>query len=456
MAVVSTPWPPDGYRRYLLGVLMLILAFSYVDRLALGLVLQEIKMDLDLSDAQLGLLSGIAFALFYSAMGIPIARWADRGDRVMIIALCAALWSVAVMICGFAASFLQLMLIRVVVAVGEAGCIPPAHSLIADAFSRQERPRALAIYCLGGPLSFIIGYFIAGWLNESQGWRVTFVVLGMVGLILPVVAWLTLREPRRASIRLHRASTQSRGVIARSNADASRQLSLKQLSVLLWRNTTFRHLLLCFSVMQFFSYGVGQWTPAFFIRSHGLQTGELGTWFAVIFGGGGVIGTYLGGTLASRGAAADERVQLKAMAIVLSSFGLISAATYLAPNRYVAFACMTLAAVAGAAINGPLFATIQTVVPARMRAVSIAIIFLFANLIGMGLGPLAAGALSDALRPHFADESLRYALLALCPGYWWAGWHLWQGAKTVVDDLAATLAEESEEPASASIAVRPI
>ncbi|MBL8266488.1 spinster family MFS transporter [Steroidobacter sp.] len=438
MALVTAAWPPHMYRRYMLGVLMLILAFSYVDRLALGLVLQDIKVALDLSDAQLGLLSGIAFALFYSAVGIPLARWADRGDRVLIISACAALWSVAVIVCGFAASFLQLMLIRVAVAVGEAGCIPPAHSLIADEFSRRERPRALAIYCLGGPLSFIIGYFIAGWLNELYGWRVTFIALGMVGLILPVVAWLTLHEPRRASRHLNDTSMQS-------GTDASAQLAFGELSVLLWRNLTFRHLLFCFSVMQFFSYGVGQWTPAFFIRSHGLQTGELGSWFALIFGGGGLIGTYLGGALASRGAATNERVQLGAMAIVLSSFGIISAATYLAPNLYVAFTLMALAAVAGAAINGPLFATIQTVVPSRIRAVSVAIIYLFANLIGMGLGPFAAGALSDALRPHFAEESLRYALLALCPGYCWAAWHLWQAGKTVACDLAATRAEESEQ-----------
>ena len=177
-----------AYKKYLLAVLLLLLAFSYVDRLALGLVLQDVKVDLDLSDAQLGLLTGIAFALFYSLMGIPIARWADRGDRVKIIAISGAVWSIAVVLCGFAENFLQLMLIRVVVAVGEAGCIPPAHSLIADHFSRQERPRALAIYCLGGPLSFIIGYFLAGWLNELYGWRMTFVLLGLPGVLVGALA----------------------------------------------------------------------------------------------------------------------------------------------------------------------------------------------------------------------------------------------------------------------------
>src|SRR5580704_16172504 len=167
------------YKKYLLGVLLVILAFNSVDGLALGLVLQDIKVDLSLTDSQLGLLSGIAFALFYSVMGIPIARWADRGNRVTIISLTAAVWSVMVALCGMAASFTQLLLIRVGVAIGEAGCIPPAHSLIADYFGRAERPKAVAIYMLAGSLTTLIGYFVAGWLSEFYGWRAMFILLGL-------------------------------------------------------------------------------------------------------------------------------------------------------------------------------------------------------------------------------------------------------------------------------------
>src|SRR5687767_13558141 len=177
------------YKNYLLGLLTLILLFNCVDRLALGLLLQEIKIDLNLSDTQLGFLSGIAFALFYSIMGIPIARWADRGNRTVIISLTTAVWSLMVALCGAAGSFMQLMLIRIGVAIGEAGCVPPAHSLIADYFSRAERPRAVAIYMLGGPLSVIIGNFLAGWLNEFYGWRMTFAILGLPGLVLAALAW---------------------------------------------------------------------------------------------------------------------------------------------------------------------------------------------------------------------------------------------------------------------------
>jgi MFS family permease len=418
----------DAYRTYLLIVLLVIFAFNNVDRLALGLVLQALKKDLSLSDTQLGLFTGIAFASFYSVMGIPLARWADRGSRKTIIALTTAVWSVMVALCGVAGSFMQLLVIRAGVAIGEAGCVPPAHSLIADYFDRAERPRAIARYMLGGPISVIIGYFCAGWLNEFYGWRMTFFILALPGLGLSLLAWRTLREPRRVV-----ATAQAPG-FSFGGASAS------VVWMTLWRNRTFRHLLFGFSVSSFFGYGILQWQPAFFIRSFGLKTGELGTWFAVIYGLGGIFGTYLGGELASRSAANNERLQLKVIAIIYATLGAFSSLIYVSTNLYCAFALTGLITIGGTATSGPLFATIQTLVPGRMRASSIALIYLFANLIGMGLGPLAAGALSDLFRPTFGDEALRYALLALCPGYVWVGWHLWRGSKTVTADLQATQA----------------
>jgi MFS family permease len=424
------------YKNYLLILLMVILAFNYVDRMALGIVLQDIKTDLDLTDTQLGLLSGIAFALFYSTMGIPIARWADRGNRVTIISLTTALWSAAVALCGSATSFMQLLAIRVGVAIGEAGCIPPAHSLIADYFTRAERPRAVARYMLGVPLALTIGYFAAGWLNEILGWRKTFVILGLPGLVLAVLGWFTLKEPRR---------TRNATAVVPAAASAEvpsppLQPSLREVCVTLWANAAFRHLLFCFSVWYFFGYGLLQWQPAFFIRSHGLQTGELGTWFAVVYGVGGGLGVYLGGELAARYAAGNERLQLNACAVAFVFFAVLNACAYLASDHYWAFGALALGALGGNMAQGPILATIQTLVPPRMRAMSIALVYLFSNLIGMGLGPLAAGALSDALRPLFGEESLRYALLMLCPGYFWAAWHLWRASRTVVRDLKAAQA----------------
>lgn len=413
------------YKKHLLVVLLAILAFNYVDQRILGLVLQDIKVEFELSDTQLGLLTGIAFAVFYSVMGVPIARWADRGNRVAIISITTLLWSAAVTLYGLAGNFLQLLLIRVGVAVGEAGCIPPAHSLIADHFGRAERPRAVAIYMLGAPLATIIGYFGGGWLSQFYGWRATFAILGLPGLVLSAVAWFTLREPRR---RLSHAAAAAPPPV---------QLSLTQVCLTLWANRTFRHLLLYFSIVYFFGYGIQKWQPTFFIRSYGLQTGELGTWFSIIYGLGALLGTYVGGEWAVRRAAHKEGVQLVGMAVAYVAFGIISACAYLSSSHLWAFAFLGLAVLGASMALGPLFAVIQTLVPDRMRAQSIALTYLFANLIGMGLGPLAVGALSDAFRPWAGEESLRYALLALCPGYGWAAWHLWAASKTVTRDVAA-------------------
>jgi len=410
----------NSYRNYLLVILLLILAFNSVDRLTLGLVLQDIKADLELSDTQLGLLSGIAFALFYSLMGVPIARWADRGNRIVVLAVTTVLWSVTMALCGLATSFVQLLMIRVGVAVGEAGCVPPSHSLIPEYFTRIERPRAVAIYTVGGTLGAVVGYFAAGWLNESLGWRTTFMLIGLPGIALAALAWFTLEEPRRSD------------PVPPSAADVP---TLREVAATLWENTTYRRLLLCFSVIAFFGNGIIQWQPAFFMRSYGLGTGELGTWFAVLYGVGGLAGAYAGGSLATRFAARNERLQLAAMAIAYCALTFVDAWLFLTHNRDLTFGLTAVGAVAGAMITGPLFATVQTLVPERMRATSIALIYLFSNLIGLGLGPLAAGALSDALRPLFAEESLRYALLALSPGYLWAAWQLWRARSTVMEDL---------------------
>lgn len=407
-----------GRRNYLLAVLTTVLAYNYVDRLALNLVLQDIKGDLQLSDTQLGLLTGIAFSLFYSVMGLPIARWVDRGNRVAVLSITIALGSLGVALCGIAASFWQLLLIRIGVAVGEAGCIPPAHSLIAEYFKRGERPRAVSIYMLGGPLSAVGGYLLAGWLNELVGWRLTFMLIGLPGLALAALVQLTLKDPRSAG-----------------EVRTEVQLSWIEVLASLRANATFRRLVLVFAVLYFFGYGVSQWTPAFFIRSHGLGTQEIGSAFALIFGLGGFVGTYLGGELASRYAANNEDLQLRSTAIASATFAVLYVCVYLAADARLAFVLMGLAAVGGAAMNGPMFAIIQTVVPARMRGTAIAVVFLVANLVGMGLGPLAVGYLSDTLRPSSGDESLRYALLLLCPGYVWAAWQMWRASQSVARDL---------------------
>jgi len=430
-----------GYRRYLLILLLAILGFAFLDRVALGVLLQDIKVDLHLSDTQLGFLSGIAFALFYSVMGIPIARWADLGNRVLIVSLTTALWSVAVATCGMASSFVQLMLIRVGVAVGEAGAFPSGISLIADYFNRAERPRAVAIYSLGGPLAMIGGYMIAGWLNQRFGWRLTFVLIGAPGLVVAAAAWLTLREPRLAKTILQTTAAGR----PEATIGSEKRTELKEVCAALWANTTFRHLLLCISVTYFFNYGSLQWQPSYFMRSFGLTSGEVGVWFAIIFGVGGLVGTYLGGEFASRYAAGNERLQLVVFAIVMVICGLMSASVFVSSNLHMAFALLGGVSLALFVGVGPLYAIIQTLAPERMRAVAMALVMLIGNLIGMGLGPLATGALSDAFHGWAAQESLRYALLTMSPGYLLVAWFAWRASRTVTRDLVVPLGDVGEQ-----------
>jgi MFS family permease len=422
---------PLSYKRYMLLVLTVILAFNSVDRIALGVILQDIKIDLALSDTQLGVLTGIAFAMFYSVMGIPIARWADRGNRVSIISLTTFLWSGAVALCGLAGNFVQLLLIRVGVGVGEAGCIPPALSLIAEYYNRAERPRAAAIYGMGGALSFVVGFFMSGWLDHLYGWRVTFVLVALPGLVLAALARFSLREPRRTK------STDGPSSVENSTASMAREIqpTLPEVAATLWANKTFRNLLLCLSVVYLFGYGILQWQPTFFIRSYGFTTGKIGTWLAVTYGAGGLLGTWLGGELASRFAANNERLQLKGMALALVGSGIAAMFVYLTSDPYLALVLIGFYVLCTYAINGPLLATIQTLIPSRMRAVSIALVYLVANLIGMGLGPVAVGVASDLMRPWAAEESLRYALMMLGPGYFLGAWYAWRASRTVAADL---------------------
>jgi MFS family permease len=430
-----------GYKSYLLAVLLVVLVFNKVEHAALGVLLQDMKTDLDLTDTQLGLLSGIAFTLFYAVMGIPVARWADRGNRVTIISITTALQCGALALSGLTVNFIQLLLVRVGVAVGEAGCVAPANSLIADYFARAERARATSRYMLGYPLSAVLGLFLGGWLNELYGWRVTFMVLGLPGIALALLVHFTLREPRLAATSGDTA--EASGTASPTTVSpASVQPNLKQACLALWTNKTFRHLVLGYSLITFFGIGIVLWAPTFFRRTYGMETGELGIWFAVIWGAGGIFGSYWSGELASRYAANNERLQVRAIAVVFAVSALAAAGIYLAPNRYLAFGLLLGIAAVNYGTAGPLFATIQTLVPRQTRAVAVATTYLCTNLIGMGLGPLAVGALSDYLNPLFGAESLRYALLALCPGYLWACWHLWHASKTVHHDLE--IAQRSE------------
>lgn len=422
-------------RKYLLGLLTVILCFNYMDRFALGIVLEDMKKDLKLDDAQLGFLSGMAFALFYSVLGVPIARWADRSNRATIISLSAAIWSVAVGLCGLAGTFLQMLFFRVTVGIGEAGCVPPSLSLIAEYFDRDERPRAVSVYMQGISASLLLGFFAAGWLNQLFGWRLMFIIIGIPGLVLALLARTTVKDPRVV------------GSMGGTGDGPPRENLLNTCSAIC-RIKTFRHVLYSIAVNWFFTYGTLQWTPTFFVRSFGLKSGELGTWLALIFGLANLVGTYLGGEWATRHARRRERLQLQGMAVITAISGVLMAFVFipeLAGTYYLALAWLAMSMLTAATVNGPQFAVIQTLIPGGMQALAISIVYLCGNLIGLGLGPWGVGALSDFLRPWVADESLRYSMLLMCPVCVWSGWHLWRASGTVVGDLRLTEARATHQ-----------
>jgi predicted MFS family arabinose efflux permease len=393
---VASPAAPKGYRYYVLGILLVVYVFNFIDRQILSILMEPVRLELGLSDTQLGFLSGIAFALFYATLGIPIARIADRTSRTGVISICLALWSLMTAVCGLAQSFWQLLAARIGVAVGEAGGSPPSHSLIADYFQPSERATALGIFALGVPIGVMFGLFVGGWANEFLGWRITFMLVGLPGVALAVVVWLTVREPRRTS-----------------GAQRPPEVSIRDVFGFLWSQRSFRYMALASSVHAFVGYGIAQWYPVFFIRSHGMSTGEVGTYLAFVIGLFGGLGTFLGGYVADRLAARDRRwyMWLPLLATGFATpffFGI-----FLAPTFGMAFLYMMIPTMLTSFYLGPVFSMTQGLVPPAMRATAAAVLLFIVNIIGLGLGPQFAGILSDLLRPTFAADSLRYALLIM-------------------------------------------
>lgn len=411
-----------GYKNYVLVLLVVVYVFNFVDRTILSILLEPIKAEFDLSDTQLGFLSGLAFALFYTFMGIPIARWADRGVRRTIISISLFTWSAMTAFTGAAQNFGMLLAARVGVGVGEAGCSPPAHSLLSDYFPAERRATALAVYSLGIPIGSGIGYLAGGWLAEWFDWRTAFVVVGLPGILLAIVVQWTLREPVR-------------GAYDPPAPEAARKSFREVLDFLLARRS-FRHMALGAALHAFYGYGAGAFNPAFFVRSHGLSVGEIGTWLAAIGFTGGVLGTYLGGYLSDRIANRDVRWYMWLPAVSTALYVPFVFLLYLWPTPYGALALALPGSLLGSMYLGPTFAMTQTLVRPEMRAVASAILLFIINLIGLGFGPQGVGFLSDLLAPSLGVESLRYALLAVVVVFaCWSVVEYTLAARTLREDL---------------------
>jgi len=429
-----------GYTRYVLGVLVLGYVINTMDRSVLNVLLESIKKEFTVTDAQLGMLSGIAFALFYAVMGIPLARLADRFNRVNVLSACIALWSIMTALCGAAVNFYTLLAARVGTAVGESGGSPPSHSLISDYFPLKDRATALSMYALAIPIGAALGSFCGGWLGEWFGWRMAFIIIGLPGVLVALLAKTTVREPPRGFS--DQASQAVVNAAPPSVPDAIRYL---------WERKSFRHLSIAAGTHALVWYGGSSWNSPFFQRSHDMSLGEAGTWVAslqLI----GIIGTFLGGYLSDKISTAknDRRWYLWVPGIACVIMVPVQFVSYLTPNLYVAFASFSVLVTLASFFFGPSFAVTQAVATLRIRGIAISILLFMQTLIGMGIGPWFTGLISDYLNPSLGNESLRYAMVIVGLVNLWAAFHYYLGAKSLLADFkhTADIIHAAEQAAS--------
>ena len=384
---------------YALFMLTLAYALNFIDRQILVILQEPIKLDMGLSDTQLGLLSGFSFALVYITAGIPIAYWADRGNRRNIIAIAVTVWSGMTALSGLAGNYTQLLLARIGVGIGEAGGSPPAHSMISDFYPPQKRATALSIYSVGVHLGVLLGFLMGGFISQAYGWRTAFMAVGLPGVLFAIVFFLTVKEPQRGRWE--------------SASEAAYKPTLNETLKLLSQYRSFWYIAAGTGLSAFVGYGNGNFAPSYLIRSHGLSVGEVGLVLAAFGGGGGILGTFLGGYLSDKLGHTEKRwyVWLPATAGCISvPLGL---PYLLSDNIYVVIGSMFLVTMTINTYLGPCLAISHSLVPPAMRALASAVLFFVLNLIGLGLGPLTAGILSDWLTGIYGSDGLRYAMLII-------------------------------------------
>ncbi len=414
------------YRRYALFMLVVVYTSSFVDRQIMGVLLEPIKNDLLLSDTQMGFMTGLAFALFYATLGMPVAFLADRINRRNIIAIAVAIWSLMTALGGFAIGFWTLAAARIGVGVGEAGASPPAHSMIADLYPEKERAGALGIYSLGIYFGVMIGFLVGAYVAQYYGWRAAFFVVGLPGLIIAVLVRYTMIEPQRGAA--DGLEPQDPEPIDWSQMWVEILAGFKHLL----SDPVSRNVIFGIMLVAFVGYGGTTWIAAFFIRSHGMSLLEVGTYLAFAIGIFGGLGAYLGGRLSDW--AAQKHI---AGGMWVVAFGMVAAAPlvvwfFLESNLTVALIVYLPTLVLGAFYLGPSFATIQTRAPIKMRALCSAIMLFIVNLVGMGLGPQAVGILSDVFAADYGQDSLRYSLLVLSFAAVWGGWHYYLAGRHLI------------------------
>ncbi len=397
--------------------------FSYMDRQILAILQELIRKDLHLNDTQLGLLAGFAFAIFYATLGLPVARLADKGNRVNIIAIALALWSLMTAVCGLAQNFWQLLLARIGVGIGEAGSSPPSHSMIADLYPAEQRAGAMGIYSLGVVLGAASGTIIGGTIAHLYGWRIAMMAVGLPGIALAVLMkWLVV-EPRRGL---------SDPQIVAEKQVAGEMPGFGTAFGAMFRSHAAFHLVMGVTITSMIGYGHAAFGPSFLQRSLDLRMIDVATYVAPVGALCATLSAVGGGWVANKCAKRWGLYSQSWLVLAMKTIGLpLSFLFYLSNDVWVAIPLYWLSLLFVSSYLGPTFALIQGLAPLRMRALWAAITLLVINLIGLGLGPTLIGVISDLLRPTYGEESLRYAMFAFAAATPWALYHYWAAGKAL-------------------------
>ena len=383
-----------------LGILFVVALFNYLDRTILSIMQVALKKELGLSDTQLGTLTGLSFAVFYTTLALPVARLADRMSRKRVLAAALTVWTLMTAASSLAGGYFSLLACRVGVAVGEAGCVPTTMSLISDYFPRHRRALAMAVWGLALPLGGMLGFAVGGQLTAAVGWRHTFLIVGLSGLVMTPVVLLFLREPRRGRFD------------GASQGEAATARSIGQSIAYLWNIRSFRYLVIGEALQAWAQSGMMVWNAPFYSRLHHMPLAEIATWLALITGFGGAAGTFLGGALAERLAKGDVRWYMRVPAIAAFLTIPFALAEYFVADAHLSLVLAIVPAVMVNVYMAPGNAVSQSLVPAEMRAFTAAVFVLVVSIVGLGVGPTVVGMLSDLLinRYGLGDASLRWAL----------------------------------------------
>ena len=413
---------PSPHAYYVLSMLFLVLATSLIDRNILGILIEDIKADLQVSDTQIGLLTGPAFAVTNALAGIPVARLADRWSRRAILSWGLAMWSLLTASQGITRTFGALLAARIGVGIGEATTGPAAHSLISDYFPLRRRATAISIYTMGGHFGVWMAFLLGGLLSTSFGWRTALVAVGLPGVVLALLVHFSIREPVRGAIE--------------GRSDAGGTEPLAKVVRTLFGLSTFRHICLALPLFVCSAYALNIWGPPFLMRVHEMDKLEVGAWFGMTVGLSGAAGTLLGGNLSDRLARFDPGWYAR-----VPSLGAVAATPFCAgfllwPDPGVAIVFLAFAVFLNSISIAPLWAANQAIAPLRMRATAYAIIHLGISIIAGGVAPLLVGKFNDLLAPEFGEEAVRYSLFLIVVTNLWGAFHGFMAAHRLPGDLA--------------------